>query len=109
MPVTIGFTVVLSFLPSLVYKKRLGESHLRSEHLDRATRLLLPLVSTAKLAALLVRFERLQISWSLSLSQLSQHSFIIVAAALLPLLAISVAWKTWIFYFVTVLLTVLVF
>ena len=58
----------------------------------RATRLLLPLVSTAKLAALLVRFERLQISWSFwSLSQLSQHSFMIASASLLPLLAISVA------------------
>ena len=68
-----------------------GTEH--STHLGtRATRILLPLVSTAKLAALLVRFERLQISWSCwSLSELNQHSFMIAAASLLPIVAISVA------------------
>ena len=68
-----------------------GTEH--STHLGtRATRILLPLVSTAKLAALLVRFERLQISWSFwSLSELNQHSFMIAAASLLPIVAISVA------------------
>eukprot|EP00913_Durusdinium_trenchii_P005489 g5116.t1 len=54
----------------------------------QATRVLLPLVSTGQLLALLVRFDRLHIS--VSLSHLNQHSFMLVCASMLPILAISV-------------------
>jgi len=89
------FYMVAAFFPLRTlhspFHRDVGSMAAYSHYSLQATRILLPLVSTAKLAALLVRFERLQISWSFwSLSELNQHSFMIAAASLLPIVAISV-------------------
>mmetsp|Transcript_93110 Transcript_93110/g.221468 ORF Transcript_93110/g.221468 Transcript_93110/m.221468 type:complete len:559 (-) Transcript_93110:99-1775(-) len=85
------FYMVAAFFPLRTlhspFDRDLGSMAAYSNRALQTTRIFLPPICTAKLLALLVRFSRLGVPWSLSLSF---HGIMLVCAGLLPILAISV-------------------